>query len=135
MALGYAGALRNIRADETRDYIDAAGSGATLKIYGGTRPITGGAPGGSALVTFILPFPVAPDATLGVSTWNAIAGVNITSSSTAAWFRVEDNSSSQAIDGDVGDVGSGADMELDSTTLVSGRLMTIDSAVITEGNP
>jgi len=135
MTLALAGTLRSDRADRITNYIDAAGAGAELTIYSGVRPGTGAPPAGAALVTFALPFPVAPAAVSGVLTFDSIPPENIAVSGGATWFRIIDNSMSQAIDGDVGLTGSGADLELDSTTFVSGRLISIDSFVLTEGNP
>lgn len=136
MALGLATALRNDRADRITNYIQAgAASDGSLIIYSGSRPATGAPPAGSALVTFTLSAPVAPVAVSGVLTFNAIAPESIAISGGAAWFRIIDISTSQVIDGDVGLTGSGADMELDSVTFVSGRLISIDSFVLTEGNP
>ncbi len=134
MALGLATSLRNDRSSRIQVYIDAAGAGAELTIYSGVRPGTGAPPAGSALVTFTLPFPVAPFPVGGVLTFDAIPPENIAVSGGATWFRIVDNSVSQAIDGDVGLTGSGADLELDSTTFVSGRLISIDTFVLTEGN-
>lgn len=133
MSLGFKGTLRNSRADDTRDLVDASGAGILL-IYGGVRPITGGAPPGAALVSFTLPTPVAANAVSGVSTWNAIGPQNIAISGGASWFRVEDNIGGFVFDGGVGVTGSGADMELDSVTFTSGRLISIDNFSITEGN-
>lgn len=135
MALGLATALRNDRAQRIQNSIDAAGAGAEMIIYSGTRPVTGGAPSGTALVTFTLPFPVAPAAVGGVLTFDAVPAENIAVSGGAAWFRIEDNANAPILDGDVGLTGSGADLELDSVTFVSGRLISIDSFVLTEGNP
>lgn len=134
MTLRFNATLRSERADQTRDTVDASAQG-KLIIYSGTQPATGGAPTGSALVTFTFPNPSAPNAAAGVSTYNTIPPENIAISGGATWFRVTDGAAGFVFDGTVTVTGGGGDMQLDSTTFVSGRLISIDSFVITEGNP
>lgn len=132
MALGLATSLRNDRAAEITAALDA-GAGGFLFIYSGVRPSFGGA-AGTALATWEFPQPSAPAPSGGVLTFNALPPENVAVSGSASWFRFSTDGGTPLLDGDCGVTGSGADMELDSTTLVSGRLITVDSIVLTEGN-
>jgi hypothetical protein len=133
MALGFSGGLRDARATAIRDTVDFMGPGSLL-IYAGVRPATGGLPG-TALAFLPLPLPSDPSVSGAQYVMDAIAPATISNSGTASWFRVVNGQSAQVIDGDIGETGSGADMELDSVELVAGRLITIDNFIISEGNP
>lgn len=131
MTLGIADAIRSTRADEIRDAVDADASAGILIVYDGVRPSKGGTTT-TALATFTLPDPVAPNAVAGVSTWNAISASTISVTATASWFRVTDGAAAFVFDGDCGL--SGSDLNFDSLSFVSGRSVTIDSFIISDGN-
>jgi hypothetical protein len=69
-----------------------------------------------------------------VLTLNAIAqDPSANASGTATWFRiVQSGGSNFVLDGDVGT--SGSDLNLTTTTIVSGQPVSVTSFVITEGN-
>lgn len=130
MALGYAVALRNAQLDEITAL---AGASALLRIYDGTRPATGGA-ATTLLAELTCNVTFAPAASGGDLTLNAItqdASANATG--TATWFRiVQSNGTTHVLDGSVGT--SGADLNLNSTSIVAGGTVDITSAVFTAGN-
>ena len=130
MALGYSTALRNNRLDAITT---AAGSNAVLRIYSGVRPATGGTET-TQLVQLACAATFAPGASGGVLTANTITDGTATESGTATWWRLQTSGGTQVIDGDVGSSGSGADMELSSTSIVEGGTVSITSFEITAGN-
>lgn len=136
MALGLATALRNARLDLIRDAIDAGAGPGTLKIYTGTRPATGGALSGNTLLgTLTFADPCAPNAADGVLTFSAITqDAAADASGTATWARVADSAGAFVLDLSVGATGSGADIELNTTNIVTGGPISITSATLTEGN-
>jgi hypothetical protein len=69
-----------------------------------------------------------------VLTLNAIASGTAASTGTATWFRiVQTDGSTHVLDGTVGT--SGADLNLNTTSIVSGATVSITSFTITAGNP
>lgn len=129
MALGYATALRNARLDAITT---RAGSNAVLRIYSGTRPATGGAET-TILAELTCNATFAPAASGGVLTLNSItADSSANNTGTATWFRIQSSGAVHVLDGDVGV--SGSDMNLSTTSIVSGATVSITSATITAGN-
>jgi hypothetical protein len=132
MALAYeAATLRDAMLDAITT---RAGNAALLRIYSGTRPATGGT-ATTLLAELTCGTPFAAAAVNGVLTLSAItqdASANATG--TASWFRiVQSDGSTFVLDGDVGT--SGSDLNLTTTSIVSGQPVSISSFVITEGNP
>ncbi len=130
MALGYVTTLRNAMLDEITA---AVGSSGLLRIYDGTRPATGGA-ATTLLAELTCNATFAPAASGGVLTLNSItqdASANATG--TATWFRITTSGGTAVLDGNVGT--SGSDLNLSSTSIVSGQPVSVTSFTITEGNP
>ena len=102
-----------------------------IDIFAGTQPANPEtAAGSTALATFALPATFAASITNGVITANAITSVTIANSGTATWFRCwESNHTTPLFDGSVGT--SGADMNLNSTSLAAGALLNITSLTFT----
>lgn len=132
MALGYAAALRT---SMLTTIVTLAGSGALIRLYSGSRPATGG-----AATTLLAQLTCA--ATLGtvsgpVLTFNTITpDSSADANGTATWFRiVKSDGTTHVVDGNVGTLGSGADMELTTTTIVATQPVSISSWTITESNP
>lgn len=115
--------------------VDAGAGGGKLRIYGGTRPSTGGAATTVlAELTFASTSFGAPSS--GVISANSIAAdTDADATGTASWFRVTDSSGGFVMDGDVGVSGSGADLELNSVNIGAGQRVEVTSFQITEGNP
>ena len=131
MALGLDATLRNNMLDEITA---RAGSSALLRIYDGTRPATGGT-ATTLLAELTCNATFAPAASGGVLTLNAItADSSANATGTASWFRiVQSNGTTHVLDGNVGT--SGSDLNLNTTSIVSGAQVSISSFTITAGNP
>jgi hypothetical protein len=125
MALGFVTGLRNARADAITTFV---GGSAKLSIYSGTQPATGGA-ATTQLAQLTCNATFAPASSGGVLTLNAIAGAT----GTATWFRLfKTDGTTIVCDGTVGV--SASDLNLNTTSLVSGGPVAISSFVITEAN-
>jgi len=130
MALGLATTLRSNRAQEIVDY---AGANAFIRIYDGSRPATG-----ASITTQNLLAELTCAATLGtvsngVLTFNTITqDPTANNTGTASWFRiVRSDGTTFCVDGSAGT--SGSDMNLVSTSIVSGTPVQITSGTFTEG--
>lgn len=130
MALGYSVTLRNAQLDAITT---SAGASALLRIYSGTRPATGGT-ATTLLAELTCNATFAPGASSGVLTLNAITqDSSANATGTASWFRiVQSDGTTHVMDGDVGT--SGSDLNLTTTSIVSGQPVSISSATITRGN-
>ncbi len=132
MALGYNATLRNNQLDEVTALMDAGAGAATLTIYDGTRPATGGT-ATTALAVLTFADPSFPAAAAGTMTANAIVDdSSADATGTATWFRIEDSDSNFVMDGDVGT--SGSDLNLNSTSITAGVTVSISSFVLSAGN-
>jgi hypothetical protein len=131
MALALNALIRNAMGDAITTF--TAGS-ALLRIYSGSRPATGGA-ATTLLAELTCNATFAPAASGGVLTLNAITqDSSANATGTATWFRiVKSDGTTHVMDGDVGT--SGSDLNLNTTSLVSGGPVAITSFVLTIGNP
>jgi hypothetical protein len=130
MALAYSATVRNAMLDAITS---AAGASALLNIYDGTRPATGGT-ATTLLAQLTCNATFAPGASGGVLTLNSItqdASANATG--TATWGRITTSGGTFVLDFNVGT--SGSDLNLTTTSIVSGQPVSVTSFVITEGNP
>lgn len=134
MALAYSTTIRHAMLDAITT---AAGNGALLRIYDGTRPATGGtATTLLAELTCGTPFAAAAGTpTTGRLDLSAITqDSSANATGTATWFRiVKSDGTTHVLDGSVGT--SGSDLNLTTTAIVSGQPVSITSFTITEGNP
>lgn len=134
MALSYRTALRNARLDEI---IAAIGSSAKIRIYSGTPPadVNTALSGNTLLAELTCSATVAPAAASATLTFNAITqDSSADNTGTATFFRILDSAGTTAhVQGTVG-AGSG-DLSLNTTSIVSGAVVSISSCVITAGNP
>jgi hypothetical protein len=130
MAIAYAEALIDARLDEITT---RAGNAALLRIYSGTRPATGGT-ATTLLAELTCGSPFAGSASGGELTANTISDdTSANATGTATWFRVvQSDGSTHVMDGDV--AASGSDLNLNSTSIVSGGTVSVTSFVITGGN-
>src|SRR6187455_1281130 len=131
MAIALSTTLRNNRADQITSF---AGAAALLRIYSGTRPATGGT-ATTLLAELTCNATFAAAASGGVLTLNSITqDSSANATGTATWFRlVKSDGTTFVMDGDVGT--SGSDLNLNTTSLVSGGPVAVTSFVLTEGNP
>ena len=129
MTVGMVAALRNARLDEITA---AAGASALLNIYDGSRPATGGA-ATTLLAQLTCNATFAPAASGGTLTLNAITSdTSANATGTATWARITTSGASFVLDCSVGT--SGADVNLNTVSIVSGATVAVTSAVFTEGN-
>ena len=132
MAIDYATGLINNRLDEVTAFIDAGAGAGLIRLYDGARPSKGGA------VTTLLAelsfsdpsFPAAAAENMIANAINQDPSAN--ANGTATWFRVVDSDDNFVMDGDVGT--SGADLNLNTTTITVGQPVSITAWTITGGN-
>lgn len=131
MALQYSTAARNARADSGIATI--IGNAGLLRVY------TGGAPAdcvtaatGTKLSEHTLGSPFAPAASGGVQSPTLPANVNALATGTAGYWRVyKSDGTTCVIQGGVGT--SGADLNLNTLSIVSGGPVQVNSWTFTEG--
>lgn len=129
MTIAYAAALRNTMADAITA---RAGGSAKLKIFSGTRPATGGAET-TKLAELTCNATFAPSASGGVLTLNAITSdSSADATGTATWFRIESSGGTHVLDGNVAT--SGSDLNISTTSIVSGAIVAVTGATITISN-
>lgn len=134
MTIKYTTAVRNAMLDTITSN---AGGSALLRIYDNTAP---GRPANAntavstqvKLAELTCNATFAPSASGGVLTLNSITGANALASGTAAWFRLTTSGGTTIMDGDV--AASSSDLNLSTTTIVSGQPISITSFTVTEGN-
>lgn len=132
MALSYTTADRDARLDQLTTAIGTSGF---LKIYSGTPPANVGASlsGNTLLAQLALSSAFAAAASAGVLTANAITqDSSADATGTATFFRITDSAGNAKIQGTVGT--SGADLNLNTVSIVSGAAVSVSSLTITEGN-
>lgn len=132
MALGYAATLRTAQLAAVGTAIDAGGGAGLLRIYDGSRPATGGA-ATTLLAELTFTDPSVDTNTGGVLTFDAIADdPSANATGTATWFRIVDSGATFVMDGSVGTVG--ADLNLNTTSIVVAAVVSISAGTITAGN-
>jgi hypothetical protein len=130
MAIGMNLLLRNARLDAITAF---AGGSCLLRIYDGVRPATGGSPT-TLLAELTCNSTFAPAASGGALTLNSITqDTSANATGTATWARVvRSDGTTHVFDCSVGT--SGADINLNTTSIVSGAAVSITSATLTEAN-
>jgi hypothetical protein len=133
MALKYSTTLRNAQLDAITT---AVGTSGILRIYSGSRPANvAAAITGTLLAECVCNASAfAAAASGGVLTANAIADdSSANASGTASHYRLfRSDGTTAVIDGDVST--SGADLNLDNTSITTGQVVSITSFTITAGN-
>lgn len=114
--------------------VTAIGSAGLLKIYDGTQPTSPDVAVVSQVLLATLtcgsPFaPASSSAHPSVLTANAISSATAGNSSTATWFRLTSSGATACVDGSVGT--SGADLNLNSTSITSGQTVSVSSLTAT----
>lgn len=130
MALGMNVLLRNARLDAITTF---AGGSCKLRIYDGSRPATGGT-ATTLLAELIMNATFAGAAASGVLTLNSIANdAAADATGTATWARiVKSDGTTHVTDCSVGT--SGADINLNTVSIVANAIISVTSATLTEGN-
>lgn len=129
MAIGMVTGLRNARLDAITTF---AGTNCKLRIYSGTQPATGGT-ATTLLAELICNATFAPAASSAVLTLNSIANATAAATGTATWARIlKTDGTTIVLDCTVGT--SGADINLNTTSIVVNAQVSVTSATITEAN-
>lgn len=133
MALKYSTALRNAQLDAITT---AVGTSGILRIYSGTRPANvAAAITGTVLAECVCSASAfAAAASGGVLTANAVSNdSSANANGTATHYRLfQSNGTTAVIDGDVST--SGADLNLDNTSIAPGQVVSVSSFTITAAN-
>jgi hypothetical protein len=134
--LSYSTALRNQRLDQVTSRL---GASAKLRIYNGTPPANANTAlsGNTQLAELICNATAfAGAASGGVLTANAISNdSSADATGTATFYRLLTAGGTVEVQGDAGATGSGASLELATTSIVSGVVVSVSSLTITAGNP
>lgn len=128
MTTGYSTTLRNAQLDAITTAVGNAGK---LRIYDGTRPATGGT-ATTLLAEFTLGSPFSGAASSGSLSPTLPSNTTGAAAGTATWFRIVTSGGTFVIDGSVGT--SGADLNLNTTTISVGVTVSITSFTISRGN-
>lgn len=129
--LRIAAARRNAMLDTLNAGLNAGSGAATIKIYSGTQPANADTAlsGNTLLATLTCSDPAAASPAGGVLTLSAITqDTAADATGTASWARVADSDGNTQFDCDVGT--SGATLNLNTTSLVSGGPVSISSFTI-----
>jgi hypothetical protein len=130
MALKLSVAARNAILDTITTSVGSAG---LCRIYSGTRPasVATALAGNTLLAELTLGSPLAPSASSGVLTLNAITQDSAADATgTASFFRIfRSDGTTAVIDGDV--AVSGSDMNMNTVSIVTGGPVQITSFTIT----
>lgn len=133
MALSYKTSLRNNRLDEITGDL---GSNALLRIYDGTPPADANTSlaGNTLLAELACSATFAAAASSAQLTANSItADSSADATGTATFFRLLTSGGTAQVQGTVGT--SGADLNLNTTSIVAGAQVSVSSMVFTAGNP
>ncbi|MEI8370994.1 MAG: hypothetical protein WCJ31_21420 [Planctomycetia bacterium] len=136
MTLGMNSTLRSARMTAVLTDLDKNASAGKIEFYSGTRPATGAGIGAAVLLgTCTLSKPCGT-VTTGVLTFSAITNGTGTAGAdggtVSTWCRFTDGAGVFVLDGSVGT--SGADVNLNSTTIATGQTITVTGGTLTEGN-
>jgi hypothetical protein len=124
-------ASANAACDAVVDRVDVGGAG-SIRVYSGSQPATvATAPTGTLLVTFTLPVPAFGNAGAFAAGNAALLGVPNSATAVAAgdpgWFRVINGAGASVFDGTVASIGSGGQLQLDATSVVTGQTVKLVS--------
>lgn len=114
--------------------ITYAGSGSIIRLYDGTQPTNANTAISTQtlIVSLVVSGSFGTDSN-GTITLGTVTNGTAVASSTATFFRiVKSDGTTVVMDGSVGT--SGADMNLNSTTISSGQLVAITAGTIIRGN-
>jgi hypothetical protein len=121
--------------DEFGTLIDTGGAG-TIKIYADTIPTDADTAVGAQVLCATLTFNstsfgAATDADPSVATANAITDdTSADATDTVTWFRIESGGAAKVLDGEVGT--SGADINFNTVSFVSGATVSISALTLTQ---
>lgn len=131
MTTGYSTTLRNSQLDAITTAVGNAGK---LAIYDGTRPATGGT-ATTKLAEFTLGTPFSGAASSASLSPTLPSNTNGLVAGTATWFRITTSGGTFVIDGSVTATGGGGDLQLNTTSIVTGtNNVAITAFTISRGN-
>lgn len=124
-------AARNAMCNALVDLIDAGSSNGYIQIRTGSQPANPGtAASGTLLATLNMSDPAFGNASTGVATAEAITNdSSADATGTAGYFRIYDSDNTAILDGTVGT--SGADINFNTVSFVSGDAVSITSLTVT----
>jgi hypothetical protein len=131
MALGVNTTSRSAWVTEILNKIDAGSGAGKVKFYDGTRPATNGA--ATNLLGTVTCSDPCGTVSNGVLTFSAFTDdSSADATGTATWARITDSADTFVCDASVGT--SGADINLNSTSITVGGIIRITSGTLTAGN-
>lgn len=130
--------LRSNRLDQITAAVDAGTTNptGTIRLYDGVQPAKGGA-ATTLLAECEFQNPSFPAASGGTMTANAVtaeASAPSPAPTVATWARLVDRDGNFVMDGTVGLTSSGADVEIDNTTIANGQTVNVTTVQFTDGN-
>lgn len=132
MATRLPAASQQAAADAVVDRLDAGAGAGLLRIYSGSQPADADdAASGTLLAELTFSDPAFGAAnSSGVATASAItADSSANATGTAGWFRCVDSAANTVFDGAVST--SGAELNLDSTSITSGQTVSVTALTYT----
>ena len=131
MALGVLLSIRNSWLTSIANAIDVGTAGGKIKFYDGTRPATGGT--ATTLLGTVTCSTTCGTVSNGVLTFASFTeDSSADATGTATWARITDSDDNFVCDCSVGT--SGADINLNSTSITAGGIVRITSGTLTAGN-
>jgi hypothetical protein len=122
------------RDAQQQGLITYAGSNALINIYSGTQPANANT--AISTQTLLVSLPISGSFgtdSNGTITLSSVTSANATATGTATFFRIfKSDGTTVVMDGSVGT--SGADMNLDNTSIATGQTVTITSGTIIRAN-
>lgn len=107
--------------------------GGNLEIYSGAQPATGDtAASGTLLATIPLPADAFTTASGGQISKQGTWEDTVDTSGTAGWARLSNSAGTDSMDLNVTATGGGGEIELDSTSLVAGGIVSVSTFNITQ---
>lgn len=127
--------VRNAIADAITARIDAGSGAGKLRIYTGSRPASpGSAATGTLLAEFTLSDPSFGAAVSGVATLDitpAVQDASADNTGTAGYARFVDSDGNGRIDATVTATGGGGEVTCNTTSFVTGAVVTVTGCTIT----
>lgn len=129
--LKYAVALKNLRLNQITSQINTSG---LLSIYTGTQPTNPDTAlsGNTLLASLACSSTFAAGASGGILTASTITSATAGNTGTATWGSLTTSGGTRIVDFSIGT--SGADLNLNSTSISSGATVSVTSLTITSGN-
>jgi len=133
MAWGIKQSIRNNRLTQIVNAIDAGTGAGKLRFYDGPQPATGGALTGLTLLAEVTCSDPCGTVSGGVLTFSAFTqDSSADATGVTEWARFVDSDDNFVMDGTVGT--SGADVNVNTTSITAGQTVQVTSAAVTEGN-